>query len=41
MIALAEIKHILKKAGDNYKAEMGPEEKETPEVFAHEFEHAH
>ncbi len=41
VIALAEIKHILKKAGDNYKAEMGPEEKETPEVFAHEFEHAH
>jgi len=41
VIALAEIKHILKKAGDNYKAEMAPEEKETPEQFAHEFEHAH
>jgi Polysulphide reductase, NrfD len=41
VIALAEIKHILKKAGDNYKEEMAPEEKETPEEFAHEFEHAH
>ena len=41
VIALSEIKHILKKAGDNYKAKMGPEEKETPEEFAHEYEHAH
>ena len=41
VIALAEIKHILKKAGENYKAKMGPEEKETPEEFAHEYEHAH
>ncbi len=41
VIALSEIKHILKKAGDNYKSEMGPEEKETPEEFAHEYEHAH
>jgi len=41
VIALAEIKHILKKAGENYKEKMGAEESETPETFAHEFEHAH
>jgi Ni/Fe-hydrogenase subunit HybB-like protein len=41
VIAVAEIKHILKKAGENYKAEMGPEEKESIEAFAHEYEHAH
>jgi molybdopterin-containing oxidoreductase family membrane subunit len=41
VIAVAEIKHILKKAGENYKVKMGPEEKETVEAFAHEFEHAH
>ena len=26
VIAMAEIKHILKKSGDNYKEKMGPEE---------------
>ena len=41
VIAVAEIKHILKRAGDNYKDKMGEAEKETPEEFAHEFEHAH
>jgi Ni/Fe-hydrogenase subunit HybB-like protein len=41
VIAVAEIKHILKKSGANYKDKMGPEEKESTEVFAHEFEHAH
>ena len=41
VVAVAEIKHILKKAGENYKAEMGPEEKESIEAFAHEYEHAH
>jgi Ni/Fe-hydrogenase subunit HybB-like protein len=41
VVAVAEIKHILKKAGDNYKAKMGPEETETIEQFAHEYEHAH
>ena len=41
VIALAEIKHILKKAGENYKAKMGPEESESIEEFAHEYEHAH
>jgi len=41
VIAVAEIKHILKKAGENYKAKMGPEESESLEAFAHEYEHAH
>ncbi len=41
VIAIAEIKHILKKSGENYKAKMTSEEEETPEEFAHEFEHAH
>jgi Ni/Fe-hydrogenase subunit HybB-like protein len=41
VVAVAEIKHILKKAGDNYKAKMGPEEQESIEEFAHEYEHAH
>ena len=41
VIAVAEIKHILKKAGENYKAKMGPEESESIEEFAHEYEHAH
>ncbi len=41
VIAVAEIKHILKKAGENYKEKMGPEESESIEAFAHEYEHAH
>jgi len=41
VVAVAEIKHILKKAGENYKAKMGPEETESIEKFAHEYEHAH
>jgi Ni/Fe-hydrogenase subunit HybB-like protein len=41
VIALAEIKHILKRSGENYKEKMGPEEKESVEAFAQEFEHAH
>jgi len=41
VIALAEIKHILKKSGDNYKGKMGEAERETPEAFAHEMAHAH
>jgi len=40
VIAVAEIKHILKRSGDNYKEKMDKSESETPEVFAHEFEHA-
>jgi molybdopterin-containing oxidoreductase family membrane subunit len=38
---VAEIKHILKKSGENYKAQMGDAEKETTEEFAHEFAHTH
>ena len=41
VIAVAEIKHILKKSGDNYKEHMDMEEKETVEEFAHEYAHAH
>jgi molybdopterin-containing oxidoreductase family membrane subunit len=41
VIALAEIKHILKKSGNNYKEKMGDAERETPEAFAHEMAHAH
>ncbi|HEY4967673.1 MAG TPA: NrfD/PsrC family molybdoenzyme membrane anchor subunit [Puia sp.] len=41
VIAIAEIKHILKKSGANYKEKMGPEENESVEKFAHEFAHAH
>ena len=41
VIAVAEIKHILKKSGANYKDKMGPEETESIEEFAHEFAHAH
>jgi molybdopterin-containing oxidoreductase family membrane subunit len=41
VIAVAEIKHILKKSGENYKEKMGPEESETTEQFAHEYAHAH
>jgi Ni/Fe-hydrogenase subunit HybB-like protein len=41
VIAVAEIKHILKKAGENYKEKMGPEERESIKDFAHEYEHAH
>jgi molybdopterin-containing oxidoreductase family membrane subunit len=41
VIALAEIKHILKRSGDGFKEKMGEAEKETPEAFAHEMAHAH
>jgi molybdopterin-containing oxidoreductase family membrane subunit len=41
VIAVAEIKHILKKNGESYKADMGEEEKVTVEHFAHEHAHAH
>jgi molybdopterin-containing oxidoreductase family membrane subunit len=39
VIALAEIKHILKKSGDNYKEKMGESEHESVEEFAHEMAH--
>jgi molybdopterin-containing oxidoreductase family membrane subunit len=35
VIAIAEIKHILKKSGANYKSNMGPVETETVEEFGH------
>src|SRR6201994_2613706 len=41
VIAIAEIKHILKKSGNIYKDKMGDIEKMTPEEFAHEYAHAH
>ena len=39
VIALAEIKHILKKSGKNYKQKMDVVEKESVEEFAHEHVH--
>ncbi|KYP13659.1 NrfD/PsrC family molybdoenzyme membrane anchor subunit [Flavihumibacter sp. CACIAM 22H1] len=39
VIAIAEIKHILKKNGESYKANMGEEEKATVEHFTHENAH--
>jgi Ni/Fe-hydrogenase subunit HybB-like protein len=39
VIAIAEIKHILKKSGENYKEEMHVVEKEPLEEFAHAYAH--
>ena len=39
VIAIAEIKHILKKSGNNYKHKMDVVEKESVEDFVHA--HAH
>jgi molybdopterin-containing oxidoreductase family membrane subunit len=39
VIAIAEIKHILKKSGRTYKEKMDVVEKENVEVFAHEQVH--
>jgi molybdopterin-containing oxidoreductase family membrane subunit len=39
VIAIAEIKHILKKNGENYKEKMDVVEKKTVEEFAHEQAH--
>ncbi|MEO6314975.1 MAG: NrfD/PsrC family molybdoenzyme membrane anchor subunit [Chitinophagaceae bacterium] len=41
VIALAEIKHILKKNGESYKNNMAGIEKEPVEEFAHEHAHDH
>lgn len=41
VIAIAEIKHILKKNGESFKATMDKEETETVEQFAHENAQAH
>lgn len=39
VIAIAEIKHILKKNGENYKEKMDVVEKKSVEEFAHEQAH--
>ena len=41
VIAIAEIKFILKTSGNNYKEKMAPIEEKSVEEFAHEMEHAH
>jgi molybdopterin-containing oxidoreductase family membrane subunit len=41
VIALAEIKHILKKNGEVYKARMGTIEKETIVEFSERHGHDH
>jgi molybdopterin-containing oxidoreductase family membrane subunit len=39
VIAMAEIKHILKKSGENYKEKMDVVEEEPVEEFVHEYVH--
>jgi len=39
VIAIAEIKHILKKSGENYKEKMDVVEVESVEEFAHDYVH--
>jgi Ni/Fe-hydrogenase subunit HybB-like protein len=41
VIALAEIKHILKRSGESFKENMGAIEHESVEAFAHEHSHDH
>lgn len=41
VIAVAEIKHILKKSGENYKEKMDTVEHEKPEELFAETQHAH
>ena len=41
VIAIAEIKHILKKNGESYKEKMDAVEKQDTEKFAHDQEHDH
>lgn len=41
VIAVAEIKHVLKTSGENYKNEMVKYEEESAEKFAHDVAHAH
>lgn len=41
VIAIAEIKHVLKTSGEKYKHEMAKIEQQGVEEFAHELEHAH
>ena len=39
VIAVAEIKHILKRSGENYKKKMDTVEQKTVEDFAHAAAH--
>src|SRR4029077_667952 len=41
VIALAEIKHILKRTGENYKGKMGELEEESMEEFVEKHGHDH
>jgi molybdopterin-containing oxidoreductase family membrane subunit len=41
VIALAEIKHILKRSGDNYKSKMNELEGQKADDFAHDHSHDH
>jgi len=41
VIAIAEIKHILKRSGENYKEKMDVIEKENTDDFAKEQLHDH
>ncbi len=41
VIAIAEIKHVLKTSGEHYKEGMDKLEEESPEKFAEQFAHAH
>jgi len=41
VIAVAEIKHILKRSGDSYKSGMEQLEKQNAEDFAHDHSHDH
>ena len=41
VIAIAEIKHILKRSGENYKEKMDEMEEETAEEFAEKHGHDH
>ena len=41
VIAVAEIKHILKRSGDKYKSHMTDLEKQKSEEFAHDHSHDH
>jgi molybdopterin-containing oxidoreductase family membrane subunit len=41
VIAIAEIKHILKKNGENYKEKMDAVEAESIDEFGHKHSHDH
>jgi molybdopterin-containing oxidoreductase family membrane subunit len=41
VIAVAEIKHVLKTSGEGFKKDMTKYEQESAEKFAHDLEHAH